>query len=394
VNPEVIKQFLISLGFGVDDSDLAKFNKAIASASARVVTLYTAVQGAAAGIFWGISKISEGFEQMGYEYRIIAPAINKAIVLRNELLKAYRAAGINITTVVQQAVKFNMALAKTQFALKAIYTSVAAKFFPLLTKQMDNFTKKLYANMPKIQNGLMKFVNFVFKAFDATTILAGRVWSILERVYDFFKKLHDATDGWSTVVLGLIAAWKLLNLSFLATPLGMVLAGLVAILALYDDFKTFQEGGESFFNWAKYLPVIKSVENALQGVVNVFDMWLEAIAKVIVAFENLFHSNFATKIGQLISGYAGLMDSLGKSIGSGIGSLLGNNIQNNPVGAVNPTPLGSTVSNNSAVNQNVNQKTEININGSADANATGKAVQTQQNRVNFDMARNLKGATR
>src|ERR1019366_5580168 len=103
----VIKSFLVGLGFGVDDASLAKFNKAIASASLKVAALYGSTQVAASGIVLGISKISEGFEQMGYEYRIIAPAINKALTLRRELLKAYSAAGINIVKVIQSSVRLN-----------------------------------------------------------------------------------------------------------------------------------------------------------------------------------------------------------------------------------------------------------------------------------------------
>ena len=42
--------------------------------------------------------------------------------------------------------------------------------------------------------------------------------------------------------------------------------------------------------------------------------------------------------------------------------------------------------------QNVHQQTSIVVNGAADANAVGKHVVNQQDRVNFDMTRNMKGA--
>ena len=82
MNGDVIKSFLVGLGFGVDDASLAKFNKAISSATLKVTALYASTEVAASGIVYGISKISESFEQLGYEYRLITPAINKAIVLR------------------------------------------------------------------------------------------------------------------------------------------------------------------------------------------------------------------------------------------------------------------------------------------------------------------------
>ena len=124
---------------------------------------------------------------------------------------------------------------------------MGSRFFALLTKQSDLFREKIYQNMPKIQATLESLVRFIFKALDATTQLGTRLWSILTRVYDFFVRLDKATDGWSTKILGAIAIWKLLNLSFLATPLGLSLG--LALLTLYDDFKTFQEGGKTLIDW-------------------------------------------------------------------------------------------------------------------------------------------------
>lgn len=418
---EVIKSFLVGLGFGVDDSSLAAFNKAITSASARVLALYASVKVAAAGIFWGVSKISEGFEQMGYEYRIIAPAINKALVLRNELLKAYRTAGINITKTVQESVKFNMSLAKTKFALEAIYKSVGVRFIPLLTKQMDAYRKNLYANLPKIQAALEKFILFIFKAFEATAILGARVWSILQRIYDFFVMLHKASDGWSTVILGLVAAWKYLNLSFLATPLGMLLTFGTALLALYDDFMTFREGGESLLDWGssttKMFVGLAAVVAGLGVAWGAWNLALKAyavIAPLVTAATWLFDAALAANpIGLIVIAVAALIAGLTLLIVkwdvvkkgfmdffSGIGGkvldfVAGSpnvmaNLQNNPASAGAQQPLGTNISSQQQTNQHVNQQTTINVMGSADANATAKATAGEQTRVNFDMTRNLR----
>jgi hypothetical protein len=415
---EVIKSFLVGLGFDVDDGSLAKFNKSIQTAAVRVTALYATVSAAAAGIIYGISDISEGFEKMGYEYRIIAPAINKALVLRNELLKAYSAAGINITKVIQASVKLNMSLSKTKFAMEAIYKSVGSKFFGLLTKQSDAFRQKLYQNMPKIQAGLEKFVKFVFKAVEAVTTLALRVWSILTRVYDFFLKLNTATNGWAGVILAVVAAWELLNLSFLATPLGMIIAGLVGILALFDDFKTWEEGGESLFDWSYALPVINAVKSALSSLADVWLSIVDVIGNVVLAFYQLFHMDFKGFFGSLVDAAKAAIDifvklwdtvkglgdfaaKFGEFATSGLGGFFGGskgdnvakNVQANPATQPLGNPIGGNTQ-NSQTNQNVNQQTNINISGSADANQTGQAVAGQQSKVNFDMVRNMKGATR
>lgn len=394
---DVIKSFLVGLGFDVDDASLASFNKAIASASLRVAALYGGVKIATAGILYGISKISEGFEQMGYEYRIIAPAINKALVLRRELLKAYAAAGINITRVIQASVKLNMSLAKTKFAFEAIYRSVASRFFGLVTKQSDLLRQKLYANLPKIQSVLERIIKFVFKAFEATVQLGSRLFSILGRVYQFFVDLDHATNGWSTKILAFVAAWQLLNLGFLATPLGAIITGLIALLALFDDFKTFQEGGKSLFNWTSFLPVIDDMTAALKSLWEV----LKAIGFVVVAVGDAiyqaFHGNGMAAIDALKAALTGLLSvftnqwALLKGIGATLGTFAGWTASQLGAGSA---PLGVGGPNNSTSSQHVQQQTQITVQGSADATATGHAVANQQSKVNFDMVRNLKGATR
>lgn len=418
MNGETIKSFLVGLGFGVDDASLAKFNKAISSATVRVTALYASINLTATAIAKGISGISDSFEKMGYEYKILAPAINKALILRQEMLKAYSAAGINLTKVIQSSVKFNMSLTKTRYALEAIYKSVGSRFFVMLTKQSDLFRQKIYQNMPKIQNTLEKFIKFIFKALEATTILGARLWSILTRVYDFFVKLDKATEGWSTIILGVIAAWKLLNLSFLATPLGMLLAGFLALLALWDDFKTFKEGGKSLIDWGsdtakimvglataiaavaaavgavilvmKAYAAVQAAVNAVM-LLNPFGLILASIVAITAALGALIYKWDEFKKGGLIGAF--------KSIGEDVMNFFGgspnveSNLKNNPVGASLPNPVGSNVQ-NSNTNQNVNQQTMINIQGSADANSVGKAVAGEQSRVNFDMVRNMKGATR
>jgi len=385
VTGEVIKSFLVGLGFGVDDASLAKFNKSIASASLRVAALYGSIKVAASAITYSISKISEGFEQMGYEYRIISPMINKTLVMRRELLKAYKAAGINITQVIQNSVKLNMSLAKTKFAFEAIYKSVGSRFFTLLTKQSDLFRQKIYANMPKIQAVLERLVKFIFKAVEATTTLGLRLWSILTRVYDFFAKLDTATNGWSTRILAAVAAWKLLNLSFLATPLGMILTGLLAILALFDDFKTWQEGGKALFDWSDAIPVIDAVAGALSKVWGFLNGIAELIGDVALEFHKLFSGDPTSWIGNALSG-------LKSFVGLGASNVAAN-AQGFAGGAPSVSPVGPGVG-NSQTNHNVQQQTNINVIGSADAGAVGKAVAGEQSKVNFDMVRNMKGATR
>ncbi len=425
---EVIKSFLVGLGFDIDEQGLAKFYKAIQSATVRISALYSAIQVASAGIFYSISKMSEGFEEVGYQLRLVAPAINKFLILRQAMLSAYKAAGINLTQAVQQSILFNYSLAKTKFALEAIYKSVGIKFIPLLTKQMDEFRQKLFTNMPRIQEVLGGLVKYLFKAFEITIQFGSRVWDVLGRVWEALKNLDAATDGWSTKILLFVVAWKYLNLSFLATPFGMVIAGITALIALYDDFKVWQEGGESLINWGSdttkmilgMITAVGGLALAITGIVAAFRL-LGAALKIITVLQYAWDIAMAANpIGLIIIGVTALIGLLGflavkfgvfKSIGdwfSGVGgrvisalsssgaagqvaSALGGANANSVSQIVDPQPLFNPAANST---QNVSQKTDIFVQGSSNAQETGKAVASQQDKVNFDLTRNLRSAAK
>lgn len=413
---EIIKQFMVGLGFSIDDASLAKFNKSLAMAALKVSALYATIQLNTGLVFKAVSHIADSFEEFGYSARLIAPAINKTLMLRQAMLSAYGRAGIDIQKAVQQSVIFNFSLAKTKFALDAIYKSVGAKFLPALTRQMDVFRSKIYANMPKIQSTLERMIKFLLKAFDATVHLGGTVFSILGRIWDFFAKLDEATNGWSTKILLAVAAWKLLNLSFLASPLGLVLTGILAILALYDDFKTFTEGGQSLFDWGPYIPIINKVTVVLSSMFDVVKNLINAFGKLLEGdFEGFFigmakygDSLIETfkKIGFIIdeviisisraSGLSKIIDKVSGFFGGGSDQGGGSVPNANPMGGalasiLQPAPMVGKSGGNT---QHVNQETNINVQGSADAHATGKAVSGEQSKVNFDLTRNLRGAAR
>jgi len=406
VSGDVIKEFLVGLGFEVNESSLAKFNKSIATASVRVAALATTVQASAAAIGYAISGVSESFEQLGYQYRLITPAINKAIILRRELFNAYGRAGINIQRAVVESVKLNMSITKTKYALEALYKSVASKFFVFLTKQSDTFREKLYRNMPKIQQAIGIFVDSVFKALDIVYQFGERAFEILVKIYDFFVMLHKETNGWSTAILAIAAAWKVLNLSFLATPLGMILAAVAAIVTLYDDYKTFMEGGKSFFNWDKAIPVINAITEALKSLITVVKSFWTLLADVGNIFVNLFEGKFKRAfIGvkeliddsiehlknfiSLIKTYFGTLGTVGSAIGGFLSNAFAGP-QQTPYGIPYANPVAHASNNTSQQNINATSQTTIYTQPGADADAIGKAA-GESYRTYFDRVVNMGG---
>lgn len=59
-------------------------------------------------------------------------------------------------------------------------------------------------------------------------------------------------------------AWRLLNAAMLASPITWVLALAGALLLLYDDYKTWKEGGKSLIDWDKWEPAINFALTAIE----------------------------------------------------------------------------------------------------------------------------------
>ena len=398
MNGEVLKSFLVSLGFGVDKKGMDAFTSGIKQASVKVAAMAGAVKVAAAGIFYAISKVSEGFENLGYEYRIISPMLNKTIMLRRELLKAYSEAGIKIVDAVKASVKFNFSLAKTKYQFEAIYKSVAVKFIPTLTKGMDAFRKKVSENMPAILSTLEKMVKFIFKVSDGISILALRAWSMLSRVYTIFEKLHDLTGGWSTAILAAATAWKVLNLSFLATPIGAIVAGLVFVLTLLDDLMTWQEGGESMFDWSRWVPSIKAFGKAFEEVKDIATVMYSGLENLFMLLKNVFTGNFSDAFDNLTKNFKIVWEFLSKianlATGSGFDFLknVGGTALDSIAGLFDSAPAAG--SGTTSTSQNVTQETNITIAGGGNPSSIAQEVSGAQGRVNADLARNLRGAVR
>ncbi|XLV70991.1 hypothetical protein ACKZDW_02520 (plasmid) [Ralstonia syzygii subsp. celebesensis] len=98
---------------------------------------------------------------------------------------------------------------------------------------------------------------------------------------DWFNGLDGTTKMVMESVFALGVAWKLLNKTFLATPLGRILMLGTAILALYDDYKVWKEGGQSLIDWSQWEPGIKAAGEGIRWLKGLLsDMMYRAIAAV------------------------------------------------------------------------------------------------------------------
>ncbi|MNZ09367.1 Phage-related minor tail protein [compost metagenome] len=84
---------------------------------------------------------------------------------------------------------------------------------------------------------------------------------------------------------GFIGLLKLFRLAFLASPIGIILALASALYLLYDDYKTWRDGGKSLFDWSKWTngidKIIAKIKDFLAMLEKVKDKVVNFVQKII-----------------------------------------------------------------------------------------------------------------
>jgi len=82
-----------------------------------------------------------------------------------------------------------------------------------------------------------------------------------------------------------IGLLKLFRLAFLASPIGIILALGAALALLYDDYKTWRDGGKSLFDWSKWTNGIDTIINKIKDFLDILnkvkDKTVEFVQKII-----------------------------------------------------------------------------------------------------------------
>lgn len=108
---------------------------------------------------------------------------------------------------------------------------------------------------PQIKNILVVGLRFA---------LLSAVFSTVTRTLGLFLRLAAPLKGF-------IRLLGLLRLAFLATPIGIITALGAAILALYNDYKTWKEGGKSFLDWSQWSKEIDWVSQKIRDFMDLLE---------------------------------------------------------------------------------------------------------------------------
>lgn len=500
MNGETIKEFLVGLGFNVDEAGLSKFSSGVANATLAVTAIGAAAVAAAGVVTTFVAGVAEKFDELGdLSDRVNAPvdsimrlgyvatltgssveAANSSIEslsriageaalglgrgakvfedlglqakdgngklkdtsvllaeigdklkdmergeqmavlsklgidptminaitgdvteLAAEFDQLYKNAGIDANKAAEQAGEFNDSMDRLKMSFDAIKSAVGLKFMGQIKNGIDALRKFLVENMPNIINAVSPIIDMALRIAEAFIKIAGRVGSAVGVVIGWLVKVNEATDGWAFYILAAVAAWKYLNLAFLTTPIGMIIALAAAIALLVDDFLTWKEGGDSLIDWAAWEPAIDSAMAAITAfrdlLTGAFTTMFASVDLLVKLLTGDFKGAWRA-VGEIvdanISIFKSALDTI-KNLGGAVGNFAGA-VSSFFRGGETPklTPAPQAAATLTGGTQTVSQQTQIVVQGAGNPDSTARAVAGQQNRVNADMARNMKGAAR
>lgn len=134
-----------------------------------------------------------------------------------------------------------------------------------------------------IQAGIHAFgeLNPHVKHFLAVGLRLAFLAVVFKGLVQSFKMLKIGLS----VIQMFIPALKMFRLAFLASPIGIILALAAALALLYDDYKTWKEGGKSFFDWSKWTgsfdKIISKIKDFLDILEKVKGKTIEFVQKII-----------------------------------------------------------------------------------------------------------------
>lgn len=358
MNAETLKDFLISLGFKVDDAGARKFDAIVTGATLKAIELGAKVELAAASVvaftakvassldnlYWASQRTGatvEGIKQIGYAVSQMGGSVDAArgsleslahfirtspgaegflnrlgvqtrdasgnmrdmatiftgVGQRLSSMPYYRAnqyaqmLGMDENTLLamrrgigeymgqynamKKAIGFNpdqAAAASNRFmtSLRSFgemagmaRDKIGSNLAGGLAGAIDNLRRQILDNFPKIERTINAVVKGILWMGEAVGRVVYRLIQATVDIRDWWKGLDEDSQKLIGTLGGMLVVWRLLNAAMLASPITWVLALAGALVLLYDDYKTFKEGGKSLIDWKQWEPAIEKAKAAI-----------------------------------------------------------------------------------------------------------------------------------
>lgn len=171
-------------------------------------------------------------------------------------------------------------------AVKFLKSLIAAELSPGIQEMNENIVKWIKNN----KEGVIRTVKTAFewiRRFTGALFNAGRM----------LNTVVTNTIGWKNAIKGLLAILAILNAGIIASPIGLLIAGLLLLIAVLDDLYVYSQGkGKSLFGvLMKQFPEFeKNMLGFLETLKNTI-----SLVKALFKGDELGIEEFKSKLGDL-----------------------------------------------------------------------------------------------
>ena len=329
-NSETIKEFLVGLGFDVDEHSLKKFDDGIAGATKQVEKLAATTVAMITAIEAFSVKMGDVFEKLYFAGKrtnsLIADMQGVALAAQN--LGGTAEGAMSAIENLGSAMRFNPGanamLASLGVPMEHLgHAAQVLKDLGPILRQMAPSRQLATASalgidertLVAILSGLDKIsdrYDQIYKKFGVNAEQAGEVanrfmtkWRdveayftvtsaklllaiepMAEKLLGLFERVSDFLEEHPAIFAGIVAGLAALGAYLFPITAAFTLLG-AAVVAVMDDFETFKEGGKSLLDWDAITNGIHEVITALTPLANAFKNLWEAVAPVLKPIAHL-----------------------------------------------------------------------------------------------------------
>ncbi|EAQ8835004.1 lytic transglycosylase catalytic [Salmonella enterica] len=358
MNAETIKDFLVSLGFGIDEAGYEKFESVLAGVTANAIKTGLAVEGAALSVVAFTAKIAsgldnlywasqrtgatvQGIQSIGYAVSQVGGSVDAARTSLESLSRFVRnnpgaegflnrlgvqtrdasgnmrdmaaiftgvgqelssmpyyranqyaqmlgidentlmamrrglggfsgqysamakAIGFNADEAAKSSNRFMTSLREFGAMAGLARDKIGSNLAGGLAGSLDTLRRHILDNFPRIEQTLTKAIKGILTLGDIIGRVAFRIVEGVGDIIDWWGKLDKETKTLIEVIGGLVVAMRILNSTFWMSPVGLITGLIVAFGLLWEDYKTWKEGGNSLIDWEKWQPAIDKAKDAM-----------------------------------------------------------------------------------------------------------------------------------
>lgn len=219
-----------------------------------------------------------------------------------------KVSGVSLEEAAQASSDLMDEMGKMKTFSTMLMRSIMSEFIVKMKNGLRDLRQWAVDNADRIKKVVQTILAILTKAGDTISSLFARVGVIMRKVMDWWDELSDSSKNAIGAIVGLTTAFYLLNKTMLLNPVGILIASLAALFALYDDFKTFTEGGDSLIDWGPYVDQIEAV---LETVQKLWDGMIAFIGWIYANTDFSFILDSAKRVfGGLLDTISGAVDAI------------------------------------------------------------------------------------